>query len=71
MPPTTCENVRDMKRRAYWGVSAAMSMGTETKDTSLKQRSQDFMPRRAAPERRAWHHRRREGTRAGAYLGRQ
>jgi len=40
-PDDVAENVRDMKRRAYWGVSAAMSMGTETKDTSLKQRSQD------------------------------
>ncbi len=40
-PDNVAENVRDMKRRAYWGVSAAMSMGTETKDTSLKQRSQD------------------------------
>jgi imidazolonepropionase-like amidohydrolase len=40
-PDDTAKNVRDMKRRAYWGVSAAMSMGTETKDTSLKQRSQD------------------------------
>jgi len=40
-PDDVAQNVRDMKRRAYWGVSAAMSMGTETKDTSLKQRSQD------------------------------
>ena len=40
-PDDIAKNVRDMKRRAYWGVSAAMSMGTETKDTSLKQRSQD------------------------------
>ena len=40
-PDEVAQNVRDMKRRAYWGVSAAMSMGTETKDTSLKQRSQD------------------------------
>jgi imidazolonepropionase-like amidohydrolase len=40
-PDDVGKNVRDMKRRAYWGVSAAMSMGTETKDTSLKQRSQD------------------------------
>jgi len=40
-PDNVAENVRDMKRRAYWGVSAAMSMGTETKDTSLKQRGQD------------------------------
>ncbi len=40
-PDDTAKNVRDMKRRAYWGVSAAMSMGTETKDTSLKQRGQD------------------------------
>jgi imidazolonepropionase-like amidohydrolase len=40
-PDNVAENVRDMKRRAYWGVSAAMSMGTETMDTSLKQRSQD------------------------------
>jgi imidazolonepropionase-like amidohydrolase len=40
-PDDVAENVRDMKRRAYWGISAAMSMGTETKDTSLKQRSQD------------------------------
>jgi len=40
-PDDVGKNVRDMKRRAYWGISAAMSMGTETKDTSLKQRSQD------------------------------
>jgi imidazolonepropionase-like amidohydrolase len=40
-PDEVAQNVRDMKRRAYWGVSAAMSMGTETKDTSFKQRSQD------------------------------
>jgi imidazolonepropionase-like amidohydrolase len=40
-PDEVAQNVRDMKRRAYWGISAAMSMGTETKDTSLKQRSQD------------------------------
>jgi len=40
-PDEVGQNVRDMKRRAYWGVSAAMSMGTETKDTSLKQRGQD------------------------------
>jgi len=40
-PDEVAQNVRDMKRRAYWGVTAAMSMGTETKDTSLKQRSQD------------------------------
>jgi len=40
-PDDVAQNVRDMKRRAYWGISAAMSMGTETKDTSLKQRSQD------------------------------
>jgi len=40
-PDDVAQNVRDMKRRAYWGVTAAMSMGTETKDTSLKQRSQD------------------------------
>jgi imidazolonepropionase-like amidohydrolase len=40
-PDDVAQNVRDMKRRAYWGVSAAMSMGTETKDTSLKQRNQD------------------------------
>jgi imidazolonepropionase-like amidohydrolase len=40
-PDDVAQNIRDMKRRAYWGVSAAMSMGTETKDTSFKQRSQD------------------------------
>ena len=40
-PDEVAQNVRDMKRRTYWGVTAAMSMGTETKDTSLKQRSQD------------------------------
>jgi imidazolonepropionase-like amidohydrolase len=40
-PDDVAKNARDMKRRAYWGVSAAMSMGTETKDTSFKQRSQD------------------------------
>ena len=40
-PDEVAQNIRDMKRRAYWGVTAAMSMGTETKDTSLKQRSQD------------------------------
>jgi predicted amidohydrolase YtcJ len=47
-PDNVAENVRDMKRRAYWGVSAAMSMGTETKDTSLKQRSQDVAGRRGS-----------------------
>src|SRR5262245_15453713 len=36
-PDEVAQNVRNMKRRAYWGISAAMSMGTETKDTSLKQ----------------------------------
>ena len=40
-PDDVGKNVRDMKRRAYWGVSAAMSMGTETNDTSFKMRGQN------------------------------
>ena len=45
-PDDVGKNVRDMKRRAYWGISAAMSMGTETRRTSLKRRTRMFRGRR-------------------------
>jgi imidazolonepropionase-like amidohydrolase len=34
-PGTREQNIRDMRRRAYWGVGAAMSMGTDEKTTDL------------------------------------
>jgi imidazolonepropionase-like amidohydrolase len=34
-PATREQNIRDMRRRAYWGVGAAMSMGTDEKTTDI------------------------------------
>jgi imidazolonepropionase-like amidohydrolase len=39
-PATREQNIRDMRRRAYWGVGAAMSMGTDTTDIVFKVRDE-------------------------------
>ena len=39
-PATREQMIRDLKRRAYWGVGAAMSMGTDTTDVVFKVRDE-------------------------------
>jgi imidazolonepropionase-like amidohydrolase len=39
-PATHEQVIRDLKRRAYWGVGAAMSMGTDTTDVVFKVRDE-------------------------------
>jgi imidazolonepropionase-like amidohydrolase len=39
-PATHEQMIRDLKRRAYWGVGAAMSMGTDTTDVVFKVRDE-------------------------------
>ena len=39
-PATREQMIRDMQRRAYWGVGAAMSMGTDTTDVVFKVRDE-------------------------------
>ena len=39
-PATREQMIRDLKRRAYWGVGAAMSMGTDTTDLVFKVRDE-------------------------------
>jgi imidazolonepropionase-like amidohydrolase len=39
-PATHDQMIRDLKRRAYWGVGAAMSMGTDTTDVVFKVRDE-------------------------------
>ena len=39
-PATHEQMIRDLKRRAYWGVGAAMSMGTDTTDLVFKVRDE-------------------------------
>jgi imidazolonepropionase-like amidohydrolase len=39
-PATHDQMIRDLKRRAYWGVGAAMSMGTDTTDIVFKVRDE-------------------------------
>ena len=39
-PKTREQMLRDLKRRAYWGVGAAMSMGTDTTDDVFKVRDE-------------------------------
>ena len=39
-PATREQMIRDLKRRAYWGVGAAMSMGTDTTDIVFKVRDE-------------------------------
>ena len=39
-PATREQTIRDLRRRAYWGVGAAMSMGTDTTDVVFKVRDE-------------------------------
>jgi imidazolonepropionase-like amidohydrolase len=39
-PATREQMIRDLRRRAYWGVGAAMSMGTDTTDVVFKVRDE-------------------------------
>ena len=39
-PATREQTIRDLRRRAYWGVGAAMSMGTDTTDVGFKVRDE-------------------------------
>ena len=39
-PATREQMIRDLRRRAYWGVGAAMSMGTDTTDVAFKVRDE-------------------------------
>jgi imidazolonepropionase-like amidohydrolase len=39
-PATREQMIRDLRRRAYWGVGAAMSMGTETTDVGFQVRDE-------------------------------
>ena len=48
--------IRDLKQRGYWGVSAAMSLGTDNLELMLDMRNEVDPRRRALLQRRTRHH---------------
>ena len=58
--------INDLRQRAYFGVGAALSMGSDDTEEAMAVRDEGDFRRRAVPFRRVGHHPSRAGTPSGA-----